>query len=86
AAGRAVVGSDSGGTPEMIRDRENGFLFKTNDPEDLAQKLAALVQDRELRSRLGASARQVCVRDYSIERNVEAIQSVYARLLGEKDV
>ena len=56
ASGKAVVTcTDSGGPAELVRDGENGFVTSP-DAASLALKLAALVEDRDLAERLGASA------------------------------
>ena len=37
--GDLVIASDSGSNPELLQDNHNGLLFKSNDAEDLAQKM-----------------------------------------------
>ena len=34
-AGTPVIASDIGGIPELVKDKENGLLFKANDDNDL---------------------------------------------------
>lgn len=58
ASGRAVIGSDVGGIPEVIEDWKNGILVKPRDPEALANAIHALYVDDELRERMGASGRE----------------------------
>jgi glycogen(starch) synthase len=58
ARGRGVVGSASGGIPDLVRDGVEGLLV---DPEDTAALAAALVRvlsEPELAERLGAAARR----------------------------
>jgi len=54
--GRAVIGSDVGGIPDVVRNEENGLLVPPGDPEALARALRRLVSDRALAERLGAQA------------------------------
>jgi glycosyltransferase involved in cell wall biosynthesis len=42
AFGKIVVASDTGGTPEIIDDKINGYLFRSGDMEDLYQTLDAV--------------------------------------------
>ncbi len=56
ARGRAVVGTDGGGIPDLITDGVEGFLVPPFDDEVLARKLGQILQDRELAQRLGAAA------------------------------
>jgi glycosyltransferase involved in cell wall biosynthesis len=69
ASGLPVVGSSSGGVPEIINDGINGFLFDFPKAEQLAEKLKMLSIDQDLRSRVGAKARETAVSryDYAIQ-------------------
>jgi glycosyltransferase involved in cell wall biosynthesis len=58
AAGRPVVASRLGGLPFTIADGATGLLAEPGDPADLAEKLARLLDDGELRNRMGLAGRQ----------------------------
>ncbi len=58
AAGRAIVSSDAGGLPELIRDGENGLLAQSGDPSSYIDAIERLIEDRSHRERLGAAARR----------------------------
>jgi glycosyltransferase involved in cell wall biosynthesis len=56
--GLPVVVSDKVGcAADLVRDGATGFVTAAGEPEDLADRLAVLVDDRDLRSRLGTAAR-----------------------------
>ena len=55
AAGRPVVATAVGGTPELLRDR--GILVPPGDPAALASAIGALLADPGRRASLGAVAR-----------------------------
>ncbi len=55
--GRAVIGSRVGGIPDLVRDGENGLLVEPGDAAALAEAVVRVLSDRELATRLGASAR-----------------------------
>ena len=57
ACERCVVASAIPASREVIRDGENGLLFRMGDPGDLAAKLATALGDTQLRCRLGREAR-----------------------------
>jgi glycosyltransferase involved in cell wall biosynthesis len=57
AAGRAVVATRVGGTPELILDGKTGLLVARNDPTGLAGALRRLLADASLRAALGTAAR-----------------------------
>ena len=51
--GVPVLAARTGGIPEAVHDGETGLLFHPGDGEDLREKLAALLESRDLRKRLG---------------------------------
>ena len=56
-AGKPVVGTNSGGTPEAIIPERNGFLFEPRDTNVLSSLLQKLTTDGSLRDRLALQAR-----------------------------
>jgi glycosyltransferase involved in cell wall biosynthesis len=57
AAGRPLVATRVGGLPQLVREGENGLLVDEKDPAGLAGAILSLAGDPELRTRLGANAR-----------------------------
>ena len=51
-----VVATRSGGIPEIVRDGETGFLVDIGDVEALATRVAQLIEDPVLRTRMGEQA------------------------------
>jgi glycosyltransferase involved in cell wall biosynthesis len=54
---KPVIGSNIGGIPEVIDDGITGLLFRSNDEEDLANKIERLYNDMDLRIELGNNGR-----------------------------
>jgi glycosyltransferase involved in cell wall biosynthesis len=48
---KAVISSNTGGIPEIVKDRFNGLLFIPNDENDLAKKISLLLDNDKLRLR-----------------------------------
>jgi glycosyltransferase involved in cell wall biosynthesis len=71
--GVPVVGSDSGHIPVLIRETGGGLVFHEGDPEDLAAKLGELLAAPERAWRMGAAAREVVKREYSLEAVAERL-------------
>lgn len=61
AAGRPVVATDVGGTRDLVRDGEHGFLVPRRNPEAVAAALRTLILDTQSRIRLGANGRKTAV-------------------------
>lgn len=77
AAGRCVVGSKTGGLPELIEDGVNGKLVEPEESEALAKALLQLVHSAELRARLGAEARRSVLERFATDRIAERHLQVY---------
>ena len=68
ASGTAVVGTDVGGIPDIIRDGETGLLCRSQDPEDLAEKCLRMMLDEELRRRTTEEGRRLVETEFSWSR------------------
>jgi glycosyltransferase involved in cell wall biosynthesis len=55
--GRACIGSETGGIPELINGPDAGVLYPVGDVTALASALSELMSDADLRNRLGNGAR-----------------------------
>ena len=58
AMGRAVVATEVGGIPGVVRHGENGWLVPPGDASALAEAIARLARDPALRERMGRAARR----------------------------
>jgi glycosyltransferase involved in cell wall biosynthesis len=82
AAGTAVVASNVGGIPETIVDGDNGLLAPPRDEEALAGRLAQVLGDEALRSRLAQRARVTIEQHYSTEVVCGQLSALYRELAG----
>lgn len=82
--GKAVIGTAVDGTPEMIRDGENGILIGTEEMEkELEEAIVRLCLDGELRMRLQAAAVASIYNKYNVETLARKNEELYLRLIGE---
>jgi phosphatidylinositol alpha-mannosyltransferase len=58
ACGKPVIASRIGGLPIIVEDGVSGFLVPPGDADALAAKIRLLLENKELRARMGAAARQ----------------------------
>jgi glycosyltransferase involved in cell wall biosynthesis len=56
--GRAIVGGNRAGIPDVVDDDVNGLLIDPDDPAALAGALVRILSDRQVAERLGAAARR----------------------------
>jgi glycosyltransferase involved in cell wall biosynthesis len=71
-----VVGTETGGIPEVIRDGLSGFLVPANAPEPLADRIQTLLERQDLRKSFGFEGRRFIGQQFSLERKVEALRDL----------
>jgi glycosyltransferase involved in cell wall biosynthesis len=84
ACGCCAIGSRVGGTPELIGNDERGLLFRTDDAGDLAENLATLIGNEQLRRELGARAADFAKTKLSIEIAARRMADIYEMMLRRK--
>lgn len=77
AIGRPIVTTNSIGCKDVVDDGVNGFLIPTRDCEALAEKLRILIEDKELRVRMGKAAREKAEHEFSIEKVIKRHLEIY---------
>ncbi|OUS08102.1 glycosyltransferase, exosortase A system-associated [Gammaproteobacteria bacterium 54_18_T64] len=82
AQGRLVVASDVGGHRELIRDRQNGCLFKAGDAEDLAATVVGLLAAEENWPQLKRAGRDYVETERNWRVSVANYRSVYPGLVS----
>lgn len=78
ACGCAPVATDVGGNPELVEEGANGLLVPPADSAALAEALARLVQQPELRERLATEALQRARTRFGLDTMVAAYDALYA--------
>jgi len=81
ASGCPVVATRVGGVPDVVRDGEDGFLVEAGDTKGLAERLAQLAADPDLRGRMGSAGRDRVLARYAVDRLVDDIDRLYRSLL-----
>ncbi|MEZ6235517.1 MAG: glycosyltransferase [Phycisphaerales bacterium] len=80
--GVVPVAYDVDGTGEACREMETGRLVRLGDRAGLREAVAWLAANPEQRAALAARGREECVRAFSAEAMVEALEGVYARAVA----
>lgn len=57
--GLPIIASNVGGNNEIVSEGENGFLIEGDDIDTLAERLAELINNKELRVRMGERSRHL---------------------------
>ena len=59
-----VASSDAGATPFLVDDGRNGLIFRTDDINDLYDKVAFLIDNTDARMKMGEAAKATMLNDW----------------------
>src|SRR5262249_10125049 len=82
AAGRAVVATAVGGTPQLLEDGVHGLLVPPGNAPALATALLRLLDDPALAARLAAAARQRVRERHDARVRAGRYEALYDKLLA----
>ena len=75
-----VVASKVGGNPELVKDGITGRLFDSGDSETLANIILDYCQDTEKRKFHGREARQIVMKNFSMDKMIDQYKTVWKRI------
>lgn len=78
ACGTPVVVSRFGGIRNVIKNKENGMLVDPSDPKEFADALIEMLENEELREKLGRAAYQTVIREFSWEAIADRFLKFYS--------
>ena len=85
AAGKAVIGSRSGGMAEIIEEDVSGLLVSPNNPKQIIEAVTMLVESREKRVELGINARKRILETYSAKKIIPMQIKAYQQVIDKKN-
>ena len=83
ATGLPVVATAIDGSAEIVKDSQNGLLVQAGKPESIADAVSKIFENPELKAVLKQEALKT-VDEYSAEKMVDNIDSLYEKLLNKK--
>jgi glycosyltransferase involved in cell wall biosynthesis len=81
AAGLPVIATNGGGVPEIVLDGITGILVPMRDPQAMANAMARLLAEADLRKTMGQAARAHLLHSFPIWRTAKAVENVCEQLL-----
>jgi glycosyltransferase involved in cell wall biosynthesis len=81
SSGKALLSTNVGGLPFLIRDGENGLLVPPSNSKELASGMKKLLVDPELCSRLGNAGRRRVEVDLDWSRIAEQTLCIYDKAI-----
>jgi glycosyltransferase involved in cell wall biosynthesis len=82
ASGVPVVGAAVDGIVEQVVEG-TGFLARAEDAQDMAAKVLSLVEDPDMRRRMGAAAREHALKTFRLEHQADAQDRAWRGALGK---
>jgi glycosyltransferase involved in cell wall biosynthesis len=81
AHGKPMVATDVGGNSEVVRDEVTGLLVPPDDPAALAKAMGRMLSDERLRTRASLAAKELFVKEYTIEPHCLKLTGYYRQVL-----
>jgi len=81
ACGKPIVATDVPGCRDVVRHRVNGLLVPLRDASALADSIATLLENEELRVDLGRRGREIVVKEFSAAAVTAQTLALYRELL-----
>ncbi|MDO5627020.1 MAG: glycosyltransferase [Mobilicoccus sp.] len=83
AASKPVVAANAMALPHLVHPGRNGYLFTPGDAAELSRHLRTLLEDPELRTRMGRASEEI-VRRHSLEATLDRFEGLYRQVLHEE--
>jgi glycosyltransferase involved in cell wall biosynthesis len=77
AYGKPVIAARIGGIPELVTDRESGYLYESGDGNQLRMAIRELWNDKFGQQRMGSNARWLIESKYSQRTRIESLLKIY---------
>jgi glycosyltransferase involved in cell wall biosynthesis len=81
AVGKPIVATTVGGIPEIVEDQVTGFLVPPRNSGALAQKIMDLLENPDLREKLGQAGKARVLDRFSVQRMTLQLQDIYRGLV-----
>lgn len=81
SCGTPVVGFNTGGIPDLVREGETGFLARTGNVSELTLAFMSAFSDRERLAACGCRARELVVRQFTPKHQATAYRSLFADMI-----
>ncbi len=83
ACGTPMIAFKIGGVPDLVRPGITGYLASPEDPKDFRHGIIQLLENNNLREKMGENCRSIALAEYSLEQQRDRYIHLYQSLLGE---
>lgn len=86
ASGVPVIAGRAGGNPEIISEEHYGMLFTPRDDAGLAEQIAQLADNAQLRTALGTAGRNHIIQNFSLAGMIVQYRRLYFELAAQREI
>ena len=80
AIGKPIIGSNIGGIPELIRNKETGFIYKSDNIDELSDRMKTLFENDRLVKEYSKKAKELAKKEYSTENYYKKLMNIYNKV------
>ena len=80
-----VISTNEGGIPDMVKDGENGLICEKQNPYSLADCIAKLLDDEELRVKMGNAGYEKFCREFTLQQFEHRMLDILSQNLPQKE-
>ena len=79
-----VIGTEVGGIPDFLKDKETGLFCEVSNPQDISEKIKEIMKDDNLRNHLIKNGLELVKEKYSWDSIASQMENIYLKLINEK--
>ena len=80
SSGAAVLASEAGAWPEVVKEGSNGYVVPVNDLPAVTEKMDLLLSDPKKLAQMGVEGRERVLAHYSVQREAKQLVEFYRSL------
>ncbi|UCH66681.1 MAG: glycosyltransferase [Ignavibacterium sp.] len=81
---KPIISTNVGGVNELVNHEKEGLLIEPRNPEQIADKIIQLYNNKNLRAKLGRNAHERIVKEFSLKKMVNETEQTYIDLMEGK--
>lgn len=79
--GLPVIGTNTGGTPEQIKNNERGLLVAPRSPQEIAKAISTYITNPQLMFEYGEKAKEWVFREHNWQNKIKQLKTLYSEIL-----
>lgn len=83
-AGLLTIGSNTGGTKEIIVDNKTGYLYEIGNTRQLADILKKTINDKDMRVSMGKHSKNYALNTFGIKSTADKVFNLYIKSIGNR--